>query len=730
MKKQLLLGSALLAAISAFPQSNRVKPQPSGVINMAEIIERKFSAIEPTQAAKPSNTPVNNVMTPQGETEQASSVAMPPSSISWKQISGSSNVYGQLVSNSKPLNYNPDVKAVSYIHRKSAAYVASPPVGTTGQSGVIVADISSDLGLTWDSTCFWASSTNWGRYPQGAIYSAPGNTSIANAYVVGSGPIVSNDAFTGNWFASKKLAAPGSTLYNTTADPAIGAQNYQTFASSNTSWARYGFTSSSNGIVRSLALVQGNGVTLGNAAKMRGVTVVKGTFAAGVFNWSFADSIIPTTYTLSALQGTNVGVKVLASDVQMAWNQAGDVGYVVLRGAAPSGTNLVNRGYQPIIYKTTNSGTSWTNISGIDFTAPSMSVVTNPLIASQAAGVSNSLSAPYFNQYDIAVDANNRLHIGATVVGSYYSHPDSLGYTAVFSADKYAWAHVPGLRPFIYDFVGDGSGPWKVLTVDTMSTEDPGADPSQPGFALNPWDAGGTNGAKVNIDPRLQLARTPDGNYITFSWAESDTNFIQNTKKWNVIPDIKARCVSAVNGSLIVSDNKINVSKVAAGQGTNNVNVAGKAFLHYMTGVTAGQTTYTGVTTTTIDINTPFTVTNSSPLSQLTNNRNWYTGAKLSWAYTVLILNIKDNNLNSAVNSVIYPNPTKNNATLSVDLKQNTSLDVNVYNLVGQLVKTTKAEGQLGENNINVDLSNLTAGIYMVNVNVGGSVSTKKLIIE
>ncbi len=732
MKKHLLLGSALLAAITAFPQS-RVKPQATGVINMAEIIARKYSVTEPTQAAKPSAPNANApVEVPAPEAFEQSAAALPPSMISWKQISGSMNIYGQLVSNTRPLQYNPDLKVVSYVHRKSASYVATPAIAAAGQSGVIVTDISSNLGVNWDSTCVYADGTNAGRYPQGAIYSAPGNTNIANAYIVTSGPIVvpSLSVFTGNFYASKKLAAPGSTLYNTTPDAAVGAQQYVTFAATKNGWSRYGFNSTSDGVVKSLALVQGDNSTLGYAAKMRGVAVVKGTFAAGVFNWTNSDSLLPTTYTLSAGQGTNSGVKILSSDVQMAFNQAGTTGYVVMLGAASSQTNLANKGYQPIIYKTTNSGVSWATIPPIDFSSPTMSTVTDPMVASRAAGVSNSLSAPYFNQFDIAVDVNNKLHIGATAVGQYYSHTDSLGYTAQFGTDAYSWAHVPGQRPYLYDFIGDGSSAWQVKTIDSMWTEDPGAVSSQAGFASNPWDAEPVNNQKVNIDSRLQLSRTPDGNYITFSWEESDTNFILGLKKWNIIPDIKARCMSAVNGTYAIATNEINVSKVAAGQGTNNISVAGKAFLHYMSPTTGGQTTFTGAATTTVDINTPFTVTNSFPLSQLTSNRNWYASAKLSWAFSSIISNVKETNLNSAVNSFIYPNPANNSATLGIDLKENTSVNVTVLNMVGQVVKTTKANGELGQNNINIDLSNLSTGIYMVSVKVGNSTSTKKLIVE
>jgi hypothetical protein len=102
--------------------------------------------------------------------------------------------------------------------------------------------------------------THWGRYPQGAIYSPPNNTSIANSYIVGSGPTVSGSAFTGNWYASKQLNS-----FNNVASTAPGAQQFLAFGLSTYppnlkehGWSRVGFTSTDDGKVRSLAIVEGD----------------------------------------------------------------------------------------------------------------------------------------------------------------------------------------------------------------------------------------------------------------------------------------------------------------------------------------------------------------------------------------------------------------------------------------------------------------------------------------
>ena len=65
-----------------------------------------------------------------------------------------------------------------------------------------------------------------------------------------------------------------------------------------------------------------------------------------------------------------------------------------------------------------------------------------------------------------------------------------------------------------------------------------------------------------------------------------------------------------------------------------------------------------------------------------------------------------------------------------LELNENTSVDLVILNTMGQVLKAMKIQGQIGENNVNLDLNGMSTGIYIVNVKVGNSLSTKKLIIE
>jgi hypothetical protein len=95
-----------------------------------------------------------------------------------------------------------------------------------------------------------------------------------------------------------------------------------------------------------------------------------------------------------------------------------------------------------------------------------------------------------------------------------------------------------------------------------------------------------------------------------------------------------------------------------------------------------------------------------------------------------LISGVAENALNSANNSFVYPNPASSSAHLSIDLKDNSKVELSVVNMIGQVVNTTVTDAQAGQNNINVNINGLSKGVYMVNVKVANSTSTKKLIVE
>lgn len=86
---------------------------------------------------------------------------------------------------------------------------------------------------------------------------------------------------------------------------------------------------------------------------------------------------------------------------------------------------------------------------------------------------------------------------------------------------------------------------------------------------------------------------------------------------------------------------------------------------------------------------------------------------------------------NNAVNILsVYPNPANNNATVAFEVVKGGNVEVNLVNLLGQTVKSFEyGKVTNGKYELKMDLNNVNAGVYMVNVKVAGSETTQKLVI-
>src|SRR5262249_28725768 len=154
--------------------------------------------------------------------------------------------------------------------------------------------------------------------------------------------------------------------------------------------------------------------------------------------------------------------------------------------------------------------------------------------------------------------------------------------------------HLPGKRPYLYDFIGDGTGNWQYGIVDSLATEAPGTNNLMPGFAENPWDV--SNGSKLACDARLQLSRTPDGSHVIFTWSESDTSVTYMGTQWNTLPNIKARALETTNYTL--SDTRLDLTDM-------DPHVSYRAFHHFVSPRSSSATVASG----TITIKLPATIT-------------------------------------------------------------------------------------------------------------------------
>ncbi|MEM7161928.1 MAG: T9SS type A sorting domain-containing protein [Bacteroidota bacterium] len=78
----------------------------------------------------------------------------------------------------------------------------------------------------------------------------------------------------------------------------------------------------------------------------------------------------------------------------------------------------------------------------------------------------------------------------------------------------------------------------------------------------------------------------------------------------------------------------------------------------------------------------------------------------------------------------VYPNPANDNVTIAFNLDSESQVSFEMYNLIGEKVYVSTQQNFVGNNNVNIDVSSLSVGIYTLNMVVDGQVSTTKLTVS
>jgi hypothetical protein len=83
------------------------------------------------------------------------------------------------------------------------------------------------------------------------------------------------------------------------------------------------------------------------------------------------------------------------------------------------------------------------------------------------------------------------------------------------------------------------------------------------------------------------------------------------------------------------------------------------------------------------------------------------------------------------INSMeLYPNPASENATLSLELNGEAAVNVTVTDLAGKVIQTNNLGSVAGVQEVNINTVSMANGVYIVNVEANGAVSTKKLVVR
>ncbi|MFN3940935.1 MAG: hypothetical protein ACK4IY_10125, partial [Chitinophagales bacterium] len=216
------------------------------------------------------------------------------------------NLYTILLESQGQVSYMPAINSVAFVHRQNA--------GSPGGSGALSYDLSTDGGATWVTNnvitpAFVAgtSGMNGNRYPSGALWNPSGNTNPSNAYYVTHGPTLT--PVTGSWGAtirgSQKLDGTNTSEVYYSQDNASG--DYFPYAIQ-----AYG----------SESLWDAKSMLAGDVFYVNEVTF-NGTDA---FDWN-ENEIAPAWYILSDATAAT------ASSCQVAFNEAGTIGYAIFLGS-------------------------------------------------------------------------------------------------------------------------------------------------------------------------------------------------------------------------------------------------------------------------------------------------------------------------------------------------------------------------------------------------------------
>lgn len=76
----------------------------------------------------------------------------------------------------------------------------------------------------------------------------------------------------------------------------------------------------------------------------------------------------------------------------------------------------------------------------------------------------------------------------------------------------------------------------------------------------------------------------------------------------------------------------------------------------------------------------------------------------------------------------IYPNPTTNQITLEFDLIENKNTSIEIKNILGQTLRKIDNGFSNGNNKIEIDLSEFASGLYLVSLQNGDQLVSKKII--
>jgi len=570
---------------------------------------------------------------------------------------------------SRTIYYNPEIGVIGI------TYILDPDTypEANGNMGVIGQFYSTDMGQTWNGPVIVSDNNDEGLenyYPSGMVYNPTGNGVVENAYGIGQSAAINGSNWDVKVFGSSTLGGENYMSYLTYTDESHGGY-----------WNQFGIRQVQDYVRAMNVSAIGNWTEFTDAE----IELVKGTFDGSEFDWDFSQTIA-TDFVLDPDGFIWWGGMFVSYDAgaESVWSDDGMTGYTWMTGAS----NEEASGMQPLIFKTTNGGEDWDYIH-LDFLSDEMQEFLDPYVIETNGGY----MAPRFTETVGAVDHRGDLQLFA-IAGAHSAdiieYPDSLGWS---------WGYPGDLFRFSVDDNGLKSWQW----IDSLNTETVPQD-----------DEGSYLGTGWNH--RLQLSKNDVENEFFLVWNDT-RNADENEMDYE--PDLFGFSYNAH------TDESTDV--VCFTEGTLY-----ETFYYFCH--TAEQAIYNEnehiFTIPTLQAITPGEFASNSSATEDPVTVNYVTGIQfpaLMDEYVGINEEMQSANFNVAQNQ---PNPFTGTTTIEISSNTIAPAMIEVSNIMGQTVYTMNAGTINGTKKVELNASDLEAGVYFYTVTIGNESVSKKMIVE
>ncbi len=601
-------------------------------------------------------------------------------------IGSSSNAYSMLRTSQNQVFVDPVLNTVGFVYRQNVSVFG----GGSASNGRLRYSISTDGGLNWNIDLGMLNNTYTrpARYPQSCLYNPTGNTNPTSAYIVWGGATLATN-FDGHVNGTCPVVTSGTPT---------STENYDFVGTS--TLIPGGLTESTSGIFWMVENATTNDTTV-----IDSINVYKGTFNIGTQNVDWVKHI-----ALYAPHSTSFDGAVHSSRPNMAFSPDGQIGYVVFLGDIGTSDSI----YNPIIYKSTNGGTTW---------GPAQE-----LIVDNIAGVGDSIKQYLFDtgtaiesagevgtafEFDITVDANGNLHIFTTLCAV-----ERRDTTNVVTGAKGYVVYSGYPKNAIDIYTTDGGTTWTsfyVAQINTFRTSVP------------------ENPTPLAVDNYNQVSRTTNGNVIFYSWSDTDT-LIHMGATTNEAPNtfIAARdmttgwrtCWKQIIG--VTNDDFAITPTMAPYVLVDNIATPNKYTLPIVTQEVPS------------DALSPTNYHYVGAVAYFCKSDFWdpnWQGSQmdLSWSFTSQCYDYQNNCFVSiedapTIQFHLYPNPTTDILNIQISDAEDIR-SITVVNNTGQVVRTIHPKMMGNGNLFNLDVSGLAAGMYTIHMSTSKSSYAKKFTV-